>query len=406
MRASATRASSRATSRARRGSCAAPSTPARARPRTRSGRACSWRRCCSSRATPTRPPRSTATRSRCFPTTRAPRPASAPSPSRAAIWRWPSAGTPARPRTSRCPTSSRSSATCARRAATRPARSEAYALVRVEQALFVRAGGNADLETALFEASHPGAQSRAVGRRAGAQGAGLPPLGVRPRRTRLGALLGREVPPGPPAGQAREPPRHGRPAALVAPRRDRRLRREARRGTRGAAARAGAHAALPSARRPGRAPAAWRSCRDDVPSGTRGECHLAFSARSSQASRWPRSCPRRVAHPLGQLHGQPVHAARSRRRPTSPCATCSTWPRSRRSSGGEIVDANGDGRISTAEAAQEKQPAGRDRRAAPAARWPTASPCGSCSRSGASRSRTGRAGSRRRGSMRASARSG
>ena len=38
---------------------------------------------------------------------------------------------------------------------------EAYALVRVEQALFVRAGGNADLETALFEASHPGAmQSR------------------------------------------------------------------------------------------------------------------------------------------------------------------------------------------------------------------------------------------------------
>ena len=38
---------------------------------------------------------------------------------------------------------------------------EAYALVRVEQALFVRAGGNADLETALFEASHPGAQSRA-----------------------------------------------------------------------------------------------------------------------------------------------------------------------------------------------------------------------------------------------------
>ena len=37
---------------------------------------------------------------------------------------------------------------------------EAYALVRVEQALFVRAGGNADLETAIFEASHPGAQSR------------------------------------------------------------------------------------------------------------------------------------------------------------------------------------------------------------------------------------------------------
>jgi tetratricopeptide (TPR) repeat protein len=39
---------------------------------------------------------------------------------------------------------------------------EAYALVRVEQSLFVRAGGNADLETALFEASHPGALSRAA----------------------------------------------------------------------------------------------------------------------------------------------------------------------------------------------------------------------------------------------------
>lgn len=38
---------------------------------------------------------------------------------------------------------------------------EAYALVRLEQALFVRSGGNADLETALFEASHPGQQSRA-----------------------------------------------------------------------------------------------------------------------------------------------------------------------------------------------------------------------------------------------------
>jgi tetratricopeptide (TPR) repeat protein len=37
---------------------------------------------------------------------------------------------------------------------------EAYALVRLEQALFVRSGGNADLETALFEASHAGATSR------------------------------------------------------------------------------------------------------------------------------------------------------------------------------------------------------------------------------------------------------
>jgi tetratricopeptide (TPR) repeat protein len=39
---------------------------------------------------------------------------------------------------------------------------EAYALVRVEQSLFVRAGGNADLETAVFEASHPGALSHSA----------------------------------------------------------------------------------------------------------------------------------------------------------------------------------------------------------------------------------------------------
>ncbi|MDX6596984.1 MAG: hypothetical protein QOE87_871 [Gaiellales bacterium] len=38
---------------------------------------------------------------------------------------------------------------------------EAYGLVRLEQGLFIRSGGNADLETALFEASHPGARSRA-----------------------------------------------------------------------------------------------------------------------------------------------------------------------------------------------------------------------------------------------------
>ena len=37
---------------------------------------------------------------------------------------------------------------------------EAYTLVGVENALFIRAGGNADLETALFDASHPGMISR------------------------------------------------------------------------------------------------------------------------------------------------------------------------------------------------------------------------------------------------------
>jgi len=39
---------------------------------------------------------------------------------------------------------------------------EAYALVGVENALFIRAGGNADLETALFDASHPGRLSRSA----------------------------------------------------------------------------------------------------------------------------------------------------------------------------------------------------------------------------------------------------
>ena len=112
----------RATSRAPRGSCARPSTRARARPRTRSGHACSLRRCCSSRATSRRPPGSTATRSRCFPATRAPRPAWAPSRSPAATSQRPRSGTTAQPRTCRCPTSSRSSETCARRAAMRPAR--------------------------------------------------------------------------------------------------------------------------------------------------------------------------------------------------------------------------------------------------------------------------------------------
>jgi tetratricopeptide (TPR) repeat protein len=39
---------------------------------------------------------------------------------------------------------------------------DAYTLVGFENALFIRAGGNADLETALFDASHPGTKSRAA----------------------------------------------------------------------------------------------------------------------------------------------------------------------------------------------------------------------------------------------------
>ena len=39
---------------------------------------------------------------------------------------------------------------------------EAYTLVGLENALFIRAGGNADLETALFDASHPGSMTHAA----------------------------------------------------------------------------------------------------------------------------------------------------------------------------------------------------------------------------------------------------
>ena len=148
-----------------------------------------------------------------------------------------SSGTSARPRTCRCPTSSRSSATCARRAATRPAPRRPTRSCGVENALFIRAGGNADLETALFDASHPG-RSRAPAVVALARKA----LAFRPSIYGHDALAwalycGRQVPPGAAAGQAREPPRHDRPAALVAPRRDRGLRRQARPGARGAARR-------------------------------------------------------------------------------------------------------------------------------------------------------------------------
>ena len=190
------------------GSCAARSTPARARPRTRSGRACSWRRCCSSRATPTPPPRSTTTRSRCCPTTRAPRPASAPSPSLAATCRWRRGGTSARPRTCRCPTSWRSSATCGRRAATtraprRPTRSWASRTPSSSAA-----GGNADLETGAVRRLAPG-RSRARPAVALARKA----LAFRPSvygHDALGWALyrGRQLPRGAAGGEAREPPRH------------------------------------------------------------------------------------------------------------------------------------------------------------------------------------------------------
>ena len=247
---------------------------------------------------------------------------------------------------------------------------EAYALVRVEQALFVRAGGNADLETALFEASHPGARSRAsvvaLARKA---------LAFRPSIYGHDSLAWALYS----AGKCRQAlpqamlaNRLGTidPAALVAPRRDRGLRRKARRRARRPREGARAHAALPPARRPGGAAAAegarMSPGRPVRPSGTRGECHLARSASSpSRPSRWPCSCrrPRRIRSATSRSTSTRAWTSLGR---TSRCATCSTWPRSRRSSGGSSSMRTGTGASGRGDGARARS-ARRARLAASAA---------------------------------------
>ena len=271
------------------------------------------RRCCSSRAAPTRPPRSTATRSRCCPNyARAEAGLGA-----VAVARGNLAAGRALVRARRlAPAAARH-----RRAARRRARgarrqaagaNEAYALVGVEQALFVRAGGNADLETALFDASHPGTtraprSSRWRARR-------WPSARRSTATTRSpGRSTRPAMPPGAAAGEAREPPRHGRSAALLAPRRDRRLRRRSAtwrgRALRRALARTPRFHPLdaPAARAAAgeaRVRAKWHSRR--VPLGLLAPRVSRPGARCARA---------RVAErpPARQLHGQPVHAARPRR---------------------------------------------------------------------------------------------
>ena len=239
------------------------------------------------------------------------------------------------PRTCRCPTSSPSSATCARRAATRAGAKEAYTLVGFENALFIRAGGNADLETALFDASHPGTQSRAavvaLARKA---------LAFRPSVYGHDSLAWALYS----AGKCRQ----ALPQAMLANRLgtiDPQLSwhlgaiaacagKPALR-PHGAARGARAHAALPPARRAARAAAAGGGSRE----GSRAKWHTRRvplgapphrdrggpGARGADPGDRPRA-------PARQLHRQPVHAARRRPAATSRCATCSTWPRSRRSS--------------------------------------------------------------------------
>ena len=178
----------------------------------------------------------------------------------------------------------------------------------------------------------PGRALAGIRRRARAQGARRPPVDLRARFTRLGAVLGRQVPPGSASGHAREPPRHDRSAALVAPRRDRRLRRAspASRAPRSSARSRGIRASTRST--PRRRSGCWRSSHD-------GQVALAASAtwplrrRSRPWRSPPCPCGRRGA-PARQLHDQPVHAPRRRAGRTCRCATCSTWPRCRRSSGG------------------------------------------------------------------------
>ena len=215
----------------------------------------------------------------------------------------------------------------------------------------------------------PGRAVARFRRRAGAQGARLPPVDLRPRFTRLGAVLGREVPPGSASGHARKPPRHDRPGALVAPRRDRRLRREARpwpappsRGR--SRARRTSTRSTPRPRGgcwrssdgPRMRTAKWHSRR--VPLGTLRLLAVAAVALAVLV-------PAAEAHPLGNFTVNQYTRLDSLGR-TSRCATCSTWPRSRRSSGGSSSMRTGTGASGRGEGARARS-ARRARLAASAA---------------------------------------
>ena len=131
---------------------------------------------------------------------------------------------------------------------------DAYALVRAMETLFAQAGGNNDLELALFDANHaqPGADLDAVVAQARTA------LAERPSVVAHDALgwalfkagqLRRRAARGPRGDGAR----HGRPAGPVPPRRHRGLRRRRGHGARRAEPRADPQPALPPPRRARRA---------------------------------------------------------------------------------------------------------------------------------------------------------
>ena len=261
-------------------------------------------------------------------TTRAPRPASAPSRSRAAISPRPSSWYERAASHLPLPDIVAALGDVRQARGNTAGAKEAYALVRVENALFIRAGGNADLEPALFDASHPGTPRAPAVVALGAQGTGLP---ARPStattRSRWALYAAGKCRQALPQAQAREPPRHGRSAALVAPGRDRRLRREARPRTRARSRKA-------LARKPRFHPLDAPAARRLLESALVEPGHAAPARRRAGRARLALAAlvPAAGGAPARQLHGQPVHAPRPRPQRTSPCATCSTWRRSRPSS--------------------------------------------------------------------------
>ena len=146
----------------------------------------------------------------------------------------------------------------------------------------------------------------------------------------------------------------------------------------------------------------WTRAERQVALAASATWHSPRARRRGRRARRARSGRRRAS--ARQLHGQPVHAPRRRADATSRCATCSTWPRSRRSSGGSSWmqrrrphrAGRGGARARAAGRAHRAAPAAAGRRQAGAARARDAR---------ASPSRRGRAGSRRRGSTPASGRS-
>ena len=210
-------------------SCARPCRPARAAPRTRSGRASSSATCWSARAASTRPRRSTARRSPRFRTTRGRRPASA---------RWPSRTATSQPPSSRYQSAANhlplpeivialGDVRAARGDAAGAA--DAYALVRAMETP-LRAGRRQQRPRARALRRQPRAARRRPRRRRrpGPQGAGRAAVGRGPRRARLGAVQGRPVRRRAAGGPRGDGARHGRPADPVPPRRHRGLRRRRR----------------------------------------------------------------------------------------------------------------------------------------------------------------------------------